>query len=274
MVDRLAALLSRFDLQARVFHTGPLCQNLWFDAGEGFGHLHLLRGGVLDIETGGAGVVRVETPSMVFYPAPIGHRLIPIGDAGCDLVCATLDFGSRTRNPLIRSLPGMVVIPLADTTSLATSLGLLFDEVLKPKWGRQALLDRLAEVVVIQTLRYVIDQGFVRDGVLAGLADARLSGAITAIHADPAREWTLAEMAACSGMSRARFAAHFRDVVGETPGTYLVQWRVSVAQTLLKQGKPLKLIANLVGYANPSALTRAFTATTGISPTQWAARMG
>jgi len=122
MVDRLAALLSRFELQARVFHTGPLCQNIWFDAGEGVGHLHLLRGGVLDIETGGAGVIRVETPSMVFYPAPIGHRLIPIGDAGCDLVCATLDFGSRTRNPLIRSLPSMVVIPLADMTSLADKL--------------------------------------------------------------------------------------------------------------------------------------------------------
>ncbi len=80
-------------------------------------------------------------------------------------------------------------------------------------------------------------------------------------------------MAMRAGMSRARFAAHFWAVVGETPGAYLVRWRVSVPQTLLKQGRPLKLIANLVGYANGSALTRAFTATTGTSPTEWSARM-
>jgi len=255
MTDRLAFLLSRFDLQARVFHTGPLCQNIWFDAADGVGHLHLLRSGTLDIETGAARLLRIETPAMILYPAPTGHRMIPLGETGCDLVCATLDFGARTRNPLIRSLPGMVVIRLEDMPSLGTSLGLLFDEVMNPKCGRQALLDRLSEVVVIQTLRHVIDQGLVRDGVLAGLADARLCEAITAIHADPAQEWTLTDMAKRAGMSRARFAAHFRAVVGETPGAYLVRWRVSVAQTLLKEGRPLKLIAHLVGYANGSALT-------------------
>ena len=170
MTDRLAFLLSRFDLQARVFHTGPLCQNIWFDAADGVGHLHLLRSGTLDIETGAARLLRIETPAMILYPAPTGHRMIPLGETGCDLVCATLDFGARTRNPLIRSLPGMVVIRLEDMPSLGTSLGLLFDEVMNPKCGRQALLDRLSEVVVIQTLRHVIDQGLVRDGVLAGLA--------------------------------------------------------------------------------------------------------
>ena len=70
-------------------------------------------------------------------------------------------------------------------------------------------------------------------------------------------------------MSRASFAAHFRQTVGTTPLDYLTDWRVSVAQTLLKSGKPLKLVAPEVGYSHPVALTRVFTKRIGISPTQW-----
>jgi AraC-like DNA-binding protein len=70
-------------------------------------------------------------------------------------------------------------------------------------------------------------------------------------------------------MSRARFAMHFREVVGVTPFDYLADWRIGIAQTLLKRGQPLKIVAPSVGYASSTALTRVFKQRLGLSPTQW-----
>jgi AraC-like DNA-binding protein len=73
-------------------------------------------------------------------------------------------------------------------------------------------------------------------------------------------------------MSRARFAARFRQVVGMTPFDYLTDWRLGVAQTMLRKGSSLKLIAAAVGYANPTALTRVFTHRLGMPPSEWLSR--
>ena len=73
-------------------------------------------------------------------------------------------------------------------------------------------------------------------------------------------------------MSRARFALNFRARVGATPLDYLTDWRISVAQTLLRRGKPLKAVAPAVGYTSPVALTRVFTRRLGLSPAAWLAK--
>ena len=73
-------------------------------------------------------------------------------------------------------------------------------------------------------------------------------------------------------MSRARFAAHFTDVVGQPAIEYLAHWRLSLAQTLLTQGRQVKSIADEVGYGSPNALTRAFTQRIGQTPTDWLAQ--
>jgi AraC-like DNA-binding protein len=73
-------------------------------------------------------------------------------------------------------------------------------------------------------------------------------------------------------MSRARFAAHFRKVVGITPFDYLTSWRLGIAQTMLRKGNSLKLIAAAVGYTNATALTRVFTKRLGMSPSDWLSR--
>jgi len=73
-------------------------------------------------------------------------------------------------------------------------------------------------------------------------------------------------------MSRTRFADYFREVIGMTPFDYLTNWRLGVAQTMLRKGSSLKLIAFAVGYANATALTRVFTQRVGIPPSEWLAR--
>jgi len=91
------------------------------------------------------------------------------------------------------------------------------------------------------------------------------------MHKHPETSWSLEQLAQRAGMSRARFAAHFRDVVGMTPFDYLTNWRLGVAQTMLRKGKSLKVIASAVGYANATALTRVFTQRLGLSPSEWLA---
>lgn len=70
-------------------------------------------------------------------------------------------------------------------------------------------------------------------------------------------------------MSRAGFAARFHDIVGSTPADYLLGWRVSLVQKRLREGRPIALIADEVGYESPSALSRAFRRKVGKSPREW-----
>jgi len=150
----------------------------------------------------------------------------------------------------------------------------MFDEAFAEHSGKQAVLDRLCEVLMIRLLRHCIEHGLTQGGTLAGLADRRLAKPLTAIHENPAGDWSLSAMAALADMSRARFAVRFREVTGQTPADYLASWRLMAAQRLLIQGLQLKHIAYDVGYGSASALTRAFVRKLGSSPTAWLKRSG
>lgn len=271
MTDRLVWLLQYFELRARVIQAGPLDHVARYDAADGLGYIHLLKKGALDVETAGQPALRLDTPTLFLYMNPTTHRLTPADDQ-VDMVCASFEFGAGLRNPIARALPDMVRINIDDMPALEMTLGLLFQEASEHHCGRQAVLDRLIEVVIIHLLRDLMDQQRLQFGLLAGLAEPRLAKAINAMHAEPARGWSLEDLAATAGMSRARFAARFRDVVGMTPVAYLSEWRIGLAQSLLRKGKPVQLIADTVGYGSASALSRTFRAHTGQTPTQWARR--
>jgi len=272
MPDRLSALLQRFDLRAHVFYSGALCGVADLDGGAGVGHLHLLRRGPLGV-TDAQGQHRiVSEPSVLFFPRAGAHRLDGGEREGADIVCAAIDFGAGDENPLLRGLPASMSVPLAQVPGLDLAQRLLFSEAQASRCGRGAVVDRLAEVLVIQLLRHAIAQQWVDGGVMAGLADPRLAKAISALHADPARAWTLDAMAGLAGMSRARFAAHFTRTVGASPGDYLIGWRLGLARTLLRKGMPVKQVAAEVGYASAGAFGRVFLQRLGATPTQWQRR--
>ena len=268
MEDRLVSLLRWFELRARVFQAGPLCRSSRFDENDGLGYIHVLRAGRLRVETAGARPVELNRPSLVFYMTPTSHRLVPLDD-DTETVCASFEFGSGLHNPLFQALPEMIRLDLDQAPTLATTLQLMFSEAMEQHCGRQAVLDRLIEVVIIQLLRDLMDQERLQFGLLAGLADPRLAKAINALHADPARAWSLERLAATAGMSRARFAATFHTTVGITPMAYLSEWRLGVAQSLLRKGYSVQIVADRIGYASASALSRAFAAHIGLSPTAW-----
>ena len=270
-MDPLSPLFNRFTLSARVFYSGAFCGMTEFKSNQGIGILHVLRSGRLRVAQPPAPSFELTQPTLLFYRQPFVHRFEVDEADRADLVCAFVDFGAALGNPLLRSLPDFLSVPLADMVGVESTLALLFDEAFSRRAGREAGIDRLMEFFVVLLLRHAIDARLIEVGLLAGLADPRLAKAITAMHESPEHAWSLDELARTAGMSRARFAAGFRETVGTPPLDYLTDWRVSVAQTLLRRGKPLKVVAPAVGYSSPAAFSRVFAKRVGASALDWVA---
>lgn len=277
-IDRLSGLLERMRIQAQLHHAGALCGLNHFDACEGHGYLHVLRRGRLEVRHPGArGVPRAmhfEVPTLLFYPLPFTHRFHNPPADGPDFTCARVSFAGGAGNPLARALPALVALPLARVPGLQATLDLLFAETDRVQCGQRLLADRLFEVLVLQLLRWLLDhpeEARIPPGLITGLSHPRLARTFTALHEAPGEPWTLERMAECAGMSRTVFAITFRDVVGQTPADYLAGWRIALAQERLREGRSIKALSEELGYANPSALSRAFAARTGLSPRAWLA---
>jgi len=269
MPDRLQALLNHFAIHARTFQAGALCGINSLDGDGPFGQLHLVRAGDVEVRHGKTLAARITEPSLLLYPRPMAHRFITDAERGADFVCANLSFEGGNANPIAAALPPFVCLPLSQLAGSESVLGLLFAEAVASHCGRQAMLDRLFEVVLIQVLRVLMESGQTRVGMLAGLSHPQLRKAIVAMHEQPEKEWSLEDLAAASNMSRSVFANSFRDAVGVTPGTYLQGWRIGLAQKALLQGRSLKHIAQEIGYGSEAALSRAFKSQSGQSPREW-----
>ncbi|WUQ87968.1 AraC family transcriptional regulator [Kitasatospora purpeofusca] len=108
----------------------------------------------------------------------------------------------------------------------------------------------------------------------AALGDRVVAGALRALHEDPARGWSVEELAASAGVSRATLTRRFTALVGRAPMAYLAWWRMTRAAALLQQtADPLDVIARRVGYATPYALSHAFSRQFGTTPGRYRDRM-
>ncbi|PUE38900.1 AraC family transcriptional regulator [Limnohabitans sp. Hippo3] len=268
-MDALSSVLSRIALRAGVFYSGNLCGLHDFEHDVFKGHLHLIERGPITLHMLGQADVHLTEPTVLFLPRPQWHRLSADDGAGADVVCGTIALGGGVHNPVSASLPDVVQVPLSALPGVRALLALMRQEAFQEQPGRQAVLDRLCEVLILQLLRHCMAQGITSGGLLAGLADPKLGKALRAVHDDPAQDWDLPNMAAAASMSRARFAHHFKAVLGHTPAHYLSQWRIQTAQQLMQQGQSIQQAAHAVGYGSASAFTRAFVRELGISPGAW-----
>ena len=235
------------------------------------GQLAVSHPGVRDVPK----AMHFDEPTLLLYPRPFTHCFHNPPAEGSDFTCARLHFDGGSENPLARALPPLIALPLANVPGLELALELLFSETDRVRCGQRLLANRLFEIVVIQLLRWLLDhprEAGVLPGLITGLSDPRLARALVAMHDSPGERWTLDSMAKCAGMSRTAYANTFRELVGQTPGDYLTSWRIALAQSRLREGRPIKIMAEELGYANPSALSRAFTAKLGMSPREWLAR--
>jgi AraC-like DNA-binding protein len=265
-MDRLSPLFSRFTLTARVFLAGHICGTTSDHVTQTAGYLHVLRSGVLNILNENGTPIVLREPTVLLYPQPGKHTF---QTDGADIVCAYVQFGAGMLNPLLSVLPKLLAVSLASMPELGPTAELLFAEAFGKKEGRQAAVDRLAEYFLVLLMRSAMKSKLVEGGVVTALADSRLGSVVTKMHEEPERPWTLEELGQIAGMSRARFAAHFLSVMGMTPFEYLARWRIGVAQSMIKTGKPMKIVAPSVGYSSAGALSRSFAQRVGLSPIAW-----
>lgn len=277
-VDRLTALLDRFRVRTKLFHTGKLCGRSTFEPLPGRAFLHVLRRGEMEVRhrAGDTAMPRLHLaePTLLLYPRPLHHQFVNPPEDGSDFTCATLDFDGGERNPIVQSLPSLVRVPLDAVQGLRPALDLLFAEADHVRCGSRVLADRLFEVVLIQLLRWIIDHPAevgVTSGLIMGLSDPRLAKALVALHRSPYEDWSLAKMASTACMSRSAFAAAFKDATGTTPAAYLTDWRLSLGVSMMRSGRPVNLIATELGFASASSFSKSFRQRMGMSPRKWLA---
>ncbi|WP_328952869.1 AraC family transcriptional regulator [Kitasatospora purpeofusca] len=196
------------------------------------------------------------------------------GAAGRDAVTlgGHLELDPAAEELLTGALPP--VLRLGATTAEAPAVRWLLTEALgelsSDRPGASYALGHLAPLLLVQVLRALLAHGGADAhpaGLLRALADERLAPALRLMHGDPARPWTLAELARAAAMSRTSFAQRFKDLAGVPPLAYLRSRRMRLAQhTLRRTDTPLSTIAASLGYGSDSAFSTAFKRATGLSP--------
>ena len=174
---------------------------------------------------------------------------------------------------LIELMPSFILISRDDSSSWRVQSLLKLNEAESVQcWpGSDFVVTRLVEVILVELLRREsLRSNQERIGLVAGLGDAITARALSAIHADVAREWTVGGLARACNVSRSTFAAHFCKVVGIAPIDYISRWRMALARDELKHGdKSIGEIALAIGFQSSSAFSTAFTKAMGCSPRQF-----
>lgn len=177
-------------------------------------------------------------------------------------------------NRLLDMLPALAVVPAGPGTSPA--LDMLTVEAARDEPGQDAVLHRLLDLVLVLALRaWCATTEPAPPAWHRALGDPAIGHALRLLHDDPARRWTVAELAAKAGMSRAAFAARFTRLVGEPPLTYLTGWRMALAADLLRDtDTTIAAVARTTGYEDAFAFSAAFKRARGLSPSTWRHHVG
>ncbi|MFP2956772.1 AraC family transcriptional regulator [Myxococcus sp. 1LA] len=178
------------------------------------------------------------------------------------------DFDSPDAALMVSLLPALVHV--RGVERLAVMVRLVSDETSQQRSGRELVLTRLVELLLIEALRSTSSDD-TPPGLLRGLADARLAPAIRQMHRHLNRPWTVAQLAKCAALSRSAFFERFTRTVGLPPMEYLLDWRMAVARGLLRDRElTISEVAERVGYSSASTFTTAFSRHVGQSPGRYA----
>jgi AraC-like DNA-binding protein len=188
------------------------------------------------------------------------------------LLCGAYMLDQSRPHPLLAELPEIIHLParVGRHPGLRAAVELLGSELDRPQHGTDAIVPALLDMLLLYILRAWYDEQADEHGPggwVAALADRGISAALSAIHDDPARSWTVAELGALAGLSRAAFARRFAALVGQPPLSYLTWWRMTLAAHLLRDSDaPLGAVAVRTGYTSEFAFAKAFKREHGIAP--------
>jgi len=174
------------------------------------------------------------------------------------------------RHPFIHSLPKLIHIT-AMQSELCFWLNnvaiFMNEEISDEQAGTKLILARLADIIFILIVRAYLNQEKIEQGFLMALKDERISNSLKSMHESPEKEWTVEQLAITAGMSRSLFSKEFKRAVGETPLSYLTNWRIIKSKEFLSATKEnISEVAAKVGYQSEAAFNRLFKAKVGVTP--------
>jgi len=297
--DVLSQVLTLIRLRGELVYTAHLSAPWGIRFTPGPAHFHFVEEGAAWVIPLGGEAVRVDAGDLVLLPHGRGHSIVDAPDTPAEAIdalaphCFNRDdltmrvggggapsrlvggffgFEGSTLPAITSALPTVVHIPRRDTGAppwLAAISHFLVDEARVPDSGSSLMISRLIDLLVIRALRSWASTQTRRAGWLAGLGDERISRALSAMHADPFKRWTVNDLAEVALMSRSIFAQRFAAAVGEPPLHYLARWRLTIAADLLRSGgMKVTEAAQRVGYASDAAFSRAFKAQFGYAPSE------
>ena len=187
------------------------------------------------------------------------------------LTCGVVQFDHAVGQQLITLLPKVLQVDSwaeEEGNWLKSTLHLIAHESREMRPGGETVITHLADILVIQAIRSWIDSAPEAErGWLAALRDHYVGRALTLIHREPEKDWTVASLAKEVGMSRSGFSARFTDLVGEPVMRYLTQWRMQLAHVQLQEtSDSLSVLSERFGYQSEAAFCRAFKRVFGVPP--------
>jgi AraC-like DNA-binding protein len=227
----------------------------------------------------GAAARRYDADLTAELVTEAGDLVMPGPGPPSRFLCAGFSYDNELAHPLLSLLPPVLHVSPADEgpdTPLQSTLRLLMGELSRHQIGSEAAVERLIEVLFVHVIRSWLDTS--ADSVpaswLTGLRDAVVARALGLLHSEPARAWTIDELAAAVHVSRSTLVRRFNDLVGEPPAAYLTRWRMELAARLLRESEqPVGRIAHVVGYTSEFAFSRAFTKHRGEPPGRYRKRL-
>ncbi|MGH8081208.1 MAG: helix-turn-helix transcriptional regulator, partial [Lysobacter sp.] len=106
--------------------------------------------------------------------------------------------------------------------------------------------------------------------VVACATAASIQRARECIEDDPARPWSLAQLASEAGIGRLPLIRGFACELGLTPHAFIVQRRLAMARRLIRAGAVPAEAALQAGFYDQSHLNRCFVRQFGVTPRSYA----
>lgn len=266
-MDELTYFFTRFNFRTDLFFSGLLCRIGHF--GEpNKGYLHFIRQGECLINQAHKPAIHIDRPCVIFSPSGKLHN-IQTTDEHIEIFCIDFDFGKNSHNPLLDSVQNIIPLFLDENPSLHAITDQIVQESRVKRHGYQVGMQYLCGYFLILVIRCCLEKNLITGGLLKGLSHPAFAQLLVDIHQSPEKNWHLDNMAERALMSRSKFSAYFKEVMGNSPMDYLSHWRIAVAKSLLLKGLPVSIVAEKVGYQYSSGLTRLFVKEVGMSPTEW-----
>jgi AraC-like DNA-binding protein len=201
----------------------------------------------------------------------LGGRLtLGHGGAHTRILCGLFYQDAALNAQLLTLLPPVIHLHPDPDRPTDHVLHLLAHEFSGTRSGTATVRDRLLDVLLVHIIRSWLMTNEIEPlpaSWLTALRDPLVSEALAALHADAARDWTLADLAAQLAVSRATLSRRFSALVGQTPLAYLTNWRMELAAYCLRStNEPIGPVARSVGYTSEYAFNRAFTRVRGMPP--------